>query len=165
MTVFIVFASGQVDAAIINCLCGPESLDLIGYAKNAADALIRIVESRPELVIIDSRYAEIAALTVLRDLQGLALVSIILVTPGSAILASDQVKSTEQVTHLFQFPDEGETLRATLSTLGASEMPFNPANQTLTRLKSNRVGDNSHRAKPHRSDDSPSSVQLTCSKR
>ena len=119
MTVFIVFASGKVDASIIHCLCESESLDLIGYARDTVDAADRIVKNEPQVVIIDSRHNNDAARTVLRELEHLAQVPTIIIISDSATMRDGQEGSMEVVTHCFQFPGEERGFCAALAALSA----------------------------------------------
>ena len=78
MTVYIFFASGQVDVSVIDRCCAPGPIDLIGYSRNAKDAVFQVIENKPQVVVIDSRNATDAAIKVMRELWNLDLVVIII---------------------------------------------------------------------------------------
>jgi len=78
MTVYIFFASGQVDVSVIDRLCTPGPIDLIGYSRDAKEAVLQVIENKPQVVVIDSRNATDAALRVMRKLWNLAIVVIII---------------------------------------------------------------------------------------
>ena len=75
---FILFASGQIDVAVIDSLCSLGSLDLIGYSTDAEVAVSQVLENEPQIVIIDSRNRMDVACRVIRELWNLALVVIVI---------------------------------------------------------------------------------------
>jgi len=115
MTVFIVFASGHVDVSVINCLCGLVSLDLIGYSRHVEDALVRILENKPNVVIIDSRNAESDASGVLRGIRDFALTPVRVVLTNLASIQNDQKVFMEEGIVRFQFPEEEKDMRLALA--------------------------------------------------
>ena len=75
---FIIFASGRIDVAVIDCFCGLGYLDLIGYSTDAEVAVSQVLENEPQIVIIDSRDRMDVACRVIGEVRNLALVVIVI---------------------------------------------------------------------------------------
>ena len=131
MTVFIVFASGKVDTSVVNCLCSPGSPDLIGYSRCVEGAVVRILENKPNVVIVDSRRAENEASTLLLGLRDFALAPIIVVLTDIVTRQDDQKGMMNQDIHYLQYHEEEKGLCAELATLGEPASRDRKENQCL----------------------------------
>jgi hypothetical protein len=116
MNAYIVFASGRLDASIINCLDTVGFPELIGYSRGTKGAAERIVEERPQLIIIDSREAANQTSNLMRRLQNNAGCHSSVVVLGVEPMLNDAGRHMGTPVHYFQFPEEETKLRLLLGT-------------------------------------------------
>ncbi len=69
MKVFIVEDSGLVTAYLVEALREIHGVEIVGYATNPADAIVRIGESAPDVLILDLRLSEGSGIEVLRRVK------------------------------------------------------------------------------------------------
>ena len=72
LRVFVVEDSSMTRARIATLLGAVEGVELVGYAADAEDAIERIVDQRPDAVVLDLHLAHGTGFDVLRALHGRA---------------------------------------------------------------------------------------------
>jgi len=117
MNIFVVFASGQVDVSIIQCISGAGSLSLVGHSKDTQLALDQIIESKAQLVMVDSRNAVNDAQTLLQMLREKASDLSTFVILGTVPMLRYESTKSGKLIYYFKFPEEEKRLRTLLGAL------------------------------------------------
>lgn len=69
MKVFIVEDSEEVRTRLIEAIAEVEQVEVVGYADSECDAMERILDHRPEVVVLDLQLRQGSGLNLLRILQ------------------------------------------------------------------------------------------------
>ena len=87
-------------------------MELVGYVKGATHVVDRVVESKPEVVIIDSRDGTLSAQDTVQDLQGLCYAPIIIVIYDPASVKPGELSEMQAAGRFIRLPDEEKEFSA-----------------------------------------------------